>query len=248
MHSVSAAALLAGVIAVAGLVTSPFERRFFRSNLTTGRKLCVYAGAMLLLWTMTAAALRIYGWAALRESPVAPTAWLSAHGIAGVVLGAVVAAYFVIGLQPLLQSLRGARWRQAYAAAVRRHGAAFPGLLPNNALECTAFVLLSLTAGFCEEVLFRGFLICFLHVSAPNVPLAGALVVSSAVFGLNHAYQGVRGVLSTAVAGLAFGLVFLMSGDLIPGIVLHAVVDLQVAYVLRPSFRAARGAAPAASH
>nr|WP_255500824.1 CPBP family intramembrane glutamic endopeptidase [Caulobacter sp. 17J80-11] len=242
-----AVALLAGAIAVAGLVTSPFERRFFRSDLTTGRKLCVYAGSMLLLWALTAAALGVYGWTALRESPAGPTAWLSDHRIAGVALGAVVAAYFVIGLLPLLQSLRGARWRQAYAAAIRRHGAAFPGLLPNDALECVVFALLSLTAGFCEEVLFRGFLIRFLHGSAPDVPLAGALIVSSAVFGLNHAYQGARGVLSTAVAGFAFGLVFLLSGDLVPGIVLHVMVDLQVAYVLRPSLQTARGAAPAAS-
>jgi membrane protease YdiL (CAAX protease family) len=101
-------------------------------------------------------------------------------------------------------------------------------------LECAVFAGLALTAGFCEEVLFRGFMIGFLSESPLKLGMAAALAISSALFGLNHAYQGAKGVVSTAVAGLGFGLAFLLSGHLLLGVLLHALVNLQVAFVLRP--------------
>jgi membrane protease YdiL (CAAX protease family) len=61
-----------------------------------------------------------------------------------------------------------------------------PGLLPNTAVERAAFVLLSLTAGVCKEVLYRGFLIRFLHESVLALPMAGALAASALIFGLGH--------------------------------------------------------------
>src|SRR5262249_43179689 len=136
----------------------------------------------------------ICGSAPLLESPAVTAAWLPAPAIAGPVLGAALAAYFSIGLLPLGQSLRGPRWRRAYAAAIRHHFLRLPGLLPNNAAERAAWIVLSLTAGVCEEILFRGFLIRFLHGGVLVLPAAGALAVSSLVFGLGHAYQGFKGV------------------------------------------------------
>jgi len=95
-------------------------------------------------------------------------------------------------------------------------------------------------AGVCEEILFRGFLIRWLHGGALGLPLVGALAASSLIFGLGHAYQGFKGVLSTAVGGLVLGLLFLLSGQLIPAMVLHALLDLQVVYVLWPRDLATR--------
>jgi membrane protease YdiL (CAAX protease family) len=54
------------------------------------------------------------------------------------------------------------------------------------------------------------------------------------IFGLAHSYQGVKGVLGTALGGFVLGLLFLLSESLIPSIVLHVLLDLQVAYILRP--------------
>lgn len=220
-------------VAVGGLVTSPIERRFFGRVLSTRMKLLAYGGAMAMLWAPTLAALRICGWQAL-VVPARSATWLPAPQMSKPAIGVLVVAYFVLALWPLAQSLRGERWRCAYAAAIRKQGAAFPGILPNTALECAAFALLSLTAGLCEEILFRGFMIRFLVESPLQLGMLAALVISSTVFGLNHAYQGAKGMVSTAISGLGFGLVFVLSGTLVPCILLHALVDLQVAYVLRP--------------
>jgi membrane protease YdiL (CAAX protease family) len=51
---------------------------------------------------------------------------------------------------------------------------------------------------------------------------------------LGHLYLGLNGVLRTAIIGLGFGLLFLLSGSLIPCIVVHALMDLQMVYVMRP--------------
>jgi uncharacterized protein len=228
------ASLLAGLLAIGGLLTAPFERWVYGSELSTLPKLVAYATYAVLAWALTAVAAWIYPWPSLIVSLGPIAAWLPAPAIAGPVLGAVLGAYLMLALLPLAQSLRGLRRRKAYAAAIRRGFSRIQGFLPNNTAECAGFSLISLTAGICEEVLYRGFLIRFLHEGAPGLPLAGALAASSLAFGLGHAYQGFKGILTTGIGGCAFGVLFLLSGSLIPGIVLHALVDLQVAYILRP--------------
>jgi membrane protease YdiL (CAAX protease family) len=235
MHGAPIAPLvLTGLLALGLPMTGPLERRMYRSDRSTGLKLAAYGATVLLLWTLAGGAVWIDGLSALLRSPAAGVAWLWAPAVTGPLLGAGVAAYGVLGLMPLIQSLRGPRWRRAYAAAVRRNFADIPGLLPNTAAERAGWVVVSLTAGVCEEVLFRGFLIGFLHTGGFGLPLAAALVVSSLIFGLGHVYQGLRGVLATTVGGLVFGLLFLLTGSLLACIVLHVLLDLQLAHVLRP--------------
>ncbi len=236
---------LACLLAVMGLCTAPLERRVYRSECGPRRKLMAYGITIAVLWTLAAAAIWACGWAPLLHSPAAPAAFLPWAKITAPVIGALTGVYLLVALLPLFQSLRGPRLRGAYAAAIRRGFSTLPGFLPNTGAERAAFILVSLSAGVCEEILFRGFLIRLFHGGALAVPAAGALVVSSLLFGLGHLYQGVKGVLSTAVAGLVMGLLFLLSGNLIPAIVLHALLDLQVVYVLWPaSPKAARVAAP----
>ena len=58
-----------------------------------------------------------------------------------------------------------------------------------------------------------------------------AIAASVAIFGIGHAYQGVRGVLVTgAVGGIALA-VYLWTGSLIAPIVMHAVVDLANGFI-----------------
>jgi len=229
----AAALILALVLTLMGPLTSPFERRFLQSDPPTARKLLWFALNITLSWGLTAAAIAIYGWTALKDSG-GWAGWLPFAAVTRPALGVLLAVYFALSLLPFVQSLRGPRRRAAYAAAYRRHAADFPGLLPSSAVERNAFILVALTAGVCEEVLFRGFLIRFLHEGAPGLPLVVALAASCLVFGLNHLYQGWKGALGTSIAGLGFGLLFLMTGSLIPAIVIHALIDLQLVYVLRP--------------
>ena len=226
--------VLAAVIVLVIPLTAPTERRIFRTERGTAIKLLAYSGLCVLLWTLTVAAVAIVGVHRLLASPATAQPWLPAPAIASWLLGLAVAAYGIIGLMPLLQSLRGPRWRRAYAAAIRRGFHSLPGFLPATADERAAWVVMSLTAGVCEEILFRGFMIGFLVRFGAGMPVAAALAASSVIFGLGHIYQGVRGVLGSTIGGLALGLLFLLTGNLAASIALHVLLDLQMSYVLRP--------------
>ena len=60
-----------------------------------------------------------------------------------------------------------------------------------------------------------------------------AVIASSVVFGFEHLYQGVVGVISTAVLGFALAAVYLLTGNLLVPMILHALIDFRVLLILR---------------
>ena len=96
-------------------------------------------------------------------------------------------------------------------------------LVPRTGVELGWWIGTSLTAGFCEEFVFRGYLI---WVFQPSLGLWGAAALSVVAFALAHAYQGAKGILSTGVIGLILTLVVVILGSLLPAMALHALVDI----------------------
>ncbi|QFT54488.1 CPBP family intramembrane glutamic endopeptidase [Microbulbifer sp. THAF38] len=82
-------------------------------------------------------------------------------------------------------------------------------------------VILSIAAGVCEELLFRGFLQTWL--SQLSSPLLG-LFVASLIFALLH-WASLIYVLLIFVFGLILGYAYQVSGSLLGVIVWHAVYD-----------------------
>ena len=62
----------------------------------------------------------------------------------------------------------------------------------------------------------------------PSLSLWGVLLLGAALFGFNHAYQGIAGALGTALMAVVFGLIFLITGNLAIPMVLHTLIDLRV--------------------
>lgn len=96
-------------------------------------------------------------------------------------------------------------------------------LLPRTGRERGVFALLSVAAGFGEELAYRGYAI---PVLAPLLGVGGAAVLSTAVFGVMHAYQGPLGIVRTALMGAVLAWGFLASGSLWPPILAHTLIDL----------------------
>jgi CAAX protease family protein len=96
-------------------------------------------------------------------------------------------------------------------------------LSPHSRHELKVFSLLAVSAGFCEEVVYRGFVIWFV---AMWIGLAPAVIVSSILFGSAHLYLGAKHVLRTAIVGLFFAGIAVASASLWPVIVIHALMDL----------------------
>ena len=122
----------------------------------------------------------------------------------------------------------------AYAAAalatssdaresVRRQFESFTDVLPHTRKELSWFGAVALTAGFCEEFLFRGY---FIWALAPWLCWWGAAGLSVVIFAVGHAYQGRQGIFRTGAVGALFTLVVAVFDSLWPAIAMHALLDL----------------------
>jgi membrane protease YdiL (CAAX protease family) len=96
-------------------------------------------------------------------------------------------------------------------------------LVPNTRVEKLWYAGVSLTAGICEEFVFRGFLVAALRVATGSFAVAALL--SAITFGIAHAHQKV-GALRAALLGLVLTVPLIMTGSLYPGIAAHALIDL----------------------
>ena len=96
-------------------------------------------------------------------------------------------------------------------------------IAPRGVLELAIWILLSISAGFCEEFVFRGYLQKQLLALTGNVP--AAIAGQAIIFGAAHAYQGVRGVLTITVYGALFGLLANVRNSLRPGMIQHVMQD-----------------------
>jgi membrane protease YdiL (CAAX protease family) len=156
--------------------------------------------------------------------------WLARACVcAGLTVGVLIVIFV-----PSVLALRSEKIRVKAAKAAKR----MSFLLPSSGEERRWWWLICLTAGIGEEVVYRGFLLHYLHVAPFHLSWTLALVVSSMIFGIGHLYQGIAGAVSTVVVGFLFGAMFLATGNLLLPIVVHAVMDLRVLAMLPEGFAA----------
>ena len=97
-------------------------------------------------------------------------------------------------------------------------------LIPETPREkLWAVLMVAPTAAFCEEFLFRGYVLMQLHDWFHS--LLWAWVVSSVAFGLAHFYQGWSGMLRAALLGALLGYPVVRWGSLYPGMLAHWMID-----------------------
>lgn len=92
-------------------------------------------------------------------------------------------------------------------------------LMPAGSLEVLFSLVFITVVAISEETIFRGYLL--LRFQAILRSPAAALVLSSAVFALGHAYQGSAGVVTVGAMGVLLGMVYLWRGSLIAPVVMH---------------------------
>ena len=101
--------------------------------------------------------------------------------------------------------------------------AAAKGVLPRTVPELTTFLVLAVFAGFCEEVVFRGYLLR--QFTAWTGSAWTSVVLQGVTFGLAHGYQGWKGMLVISVYGALFGTLAVLWKSLRPGIMQHCGQD-----------------------
>jgi membrane protease YdiL (CAAX protease family) len=97
-------------------------------------------------------------------------------------------------------------------------------ILPQGPLELAIWTVVSVTAGFVEEFVFRGYLQQQFGAWC-RTPYAGILL-SALVFGAAHLYQGVASAAMIVIVGLCFSLTAHVTRSLVPGMLAHGFEDL----------------------
>jgi membrane protease YdiL (CAAX protease family) len=181
----------------------------------TRARLWLYPALVGELWAMAAYVISLWWyegrpWVFLRLS--APHGWRLWSSVALVLALTIALAATIVRLARLMRRKRVKIRNQAAARA------------PHTKYELAWWGAVSLSAGFSEELIFRGYLIWAFR---PLLGLWGAAALSVAVFAVAHAYQGIAGALATGVVGALLTLVVLMLGSLWPAVVIHLLIDLQ---------------------
>lgn len=151
-----------------------------------------------------------------------PLSWLSLQGAPGLTPWGLLAAFTLAFGFPLLR-VHDPAFRRALEAQLAKVSA----ILPSTRRERALFAAVAVTAGVCEELVFRGLIPAWSDALLPGRPWVGA-ILSIAGFGLAHAYQGRRGILLTTILGGAFFATLFFTGSLLLPMALHALNDLRV--------------------
>jgi len=179
-------------------------------------RLVLYASTIAFQWL----AVVIVGWRALARRYTAAELGLTLHNRTLLVTVGVFGAALIATLQWL-------NLRRVGRVPLKSRGslqAIAERILPQSTIELLPYLALAVTAGLCEEFLYRGFAMAALT----RTGLAAWLVVlaSSLLFGLAHSYQGRGGMVMTFLVGLLLGWSRLAYASLVPAILWHTAVDV----------------------
>jgi len=155
-------------------------------------------------------------------------AWPHAFDLPGI--RPSVAAGFVAGALVAFAAGALAAHKMADRQAYRPHvvgGEGVLAMLPRTRAERRSFAILAVTAGITEEIVWRGFLLAAFVALFPPLPFVVYVLVGAAWFGFAHLYQGVSGIVATAVVGAILILLYLATGSILLPIVVHALLDLR---------------------
>ncbi|MGB2671798.1 MAG: CPBP family intramembrane glutamic endopeptidase [Candidatus Acidiferrum sp.] len=191
----------------------------------TKERLSLYVSTIAFQWV----AVLLTAWRAWARGLTLEDLGLVIHGRERIFFAAIVGAATLSGLQWLNLRRMG---RSSGKARSFMHALA-ERILPQTRAELIPYFALAVTAGLCEEFLYRGFAMAAL--TRAGLPVWSVVVLSSVLFGMAHLYQGRGGLVSTLVIGAVFGTARSAYDGMVPVILWHTAVDA-VAGVAGPRY------------
>jgi membrane protease YdiL (CAAX protease family) len=100
--------------------------------------------------------------------------------------------------------------------------------LPRELREIPAYLVMCLSAGIFEEIIYRGFMVTYFlpeYNFSTGLPIL-AVTAPAFLFSLAHYYQGWQAVLKIFLLSLLLGIIFLSSGSIWVVMIIHFLIDL----------------------
>lgn len=179
------------------------RRRFYISN-------------SLVLWIMAAVVVAIWYW---NKRPFelmgfrAPEPGFTAAILAGV----LVVLYASDVMYSMLSPNELAKTQEQWETSVP--------FLPEKYRELPAYTFMCITAGVCEEIMYRGFLVnYFINPMSREFPYMAA-VFPAVLFSIAHFYQGYMAMFKIFLLSMLFALIFIFSKSLLYVVIIHFLID-----------------------
>lgn len=196
-----------------------------KPHVGAAERLSLYVSSIAFQWVVAG----VVGWRAWAHRFHAADLGLAVNGRWRIALVSIVGAGAISALHWL--NLRRMGRPSTKVPEVLR--ALAERVLPQSTAEMLPFLALAITAGVCEEFIYRGFAIA--AFTRAGLPGRCVILVSSVLFGLAHLYQGRGGFLGTMILGALFGVVRIGYDSLVPVVLWHVAVDV-VAGVAGPRY------------
>ena len=188
-------------------------------------RLSLYCSTIAFQWIAAA----VVGWRAWARGFTTAQLGLAVPDHSRLIAITVLGAALIVTLQWL--NLR--RMRRSSSPMRGPLQALAERILPQSTMELIPFFALAVTAGLCEEFLYRGFAMAVL--SRIGLPTFAVVLLSAVLFGMAHLYQGRAGFVSTTFLGILLGIARALLGSLLPVVAWHTGVDV-VAGIAGPRY------------
>lgn len=97
--------------------------------------------------------------------------------------------------------------------------------LPKIKKELKWFLLLSVSAGVCEEIMYRLFLFEYLNL---HIHLIFAFLLSNLFFAMTHIGSGKANLISSLFLGLMFSVIYYLTDNIWISVILHTAIDINI--------------------
>ena len=114
------------------------------------------------------------------------------------------------------------------------------GFLPATRIEFLHYLFLAFSAAFCEEIIFRGYLLKYLFSIFIEMPLAiwWAILTQAFIFSIIHYYQGTKAVLKIFILAILLGIIYWLNGSIWWLIFTHLAIDIiggTIGFMVQPT-------------
>jgi membrane protease YdiL (CAAX protease family) len=199
----------------------------FKKGTAPTNPLALYIPTIIWLWSL---GLLTYLGMRFRGTPLREVFGRTWQSFDDFLMDIVVAAGFWLGAFGVIVALALVFNALTHAPKPTGLPPEFQALAPRGVAGILTWIVLSITAGICEEFVFRGYL--QRQFSALTRSPVGGIILSACIFSFGHLYEGAVKAVIIGIFGILLGILAYMRRSLAPGMIAHTWHDVFSGFLL----------------